>query len=102
MTFNGGKAYHGIATTDGRLTGATDTDYFYFFCPACGGRHVMRVLDYEVRQQGPVAQYPDERPAQAKDFILAFKLYCPKCKLTDFVKIGNVGWQGGELPAGAP
>jgi hypothetical protein len=24
-------------------------------------------------------------------------LHCEKCDLTDFVKIGNVGWQGGEF-----
>jgi predicted RNA-binding Zn-ribbon protein involved in translation (DUF1610 family) len=93
MEFNGSKAI-----ADGRLVGTTDTDYFYFFCPQCGDRHVMRVLDYDVRHEGPVQAYPDVSPQQVRDFILVFKLYCPNCKLTDFVKIGNTGWQGGRLP----
>jgi hypothetical protein len=83
---------------NGKLTGTTDSDNFYFFCPACGDRHIMRILDCGLIHEGPVAQYPDERPKQAKDFVIALKLYCPDCKLTDFVKLGNVGWQGGELP----
>ncbi len=59
----------------------------------------MRILEYGVHHEGPGGeQYPDERPRQAQDFILVFKLFCPKCKLTDFVKVGNVGWQGGQLP----
>lgn len=99
MAFNGGGAYHGSeAVTGGRLTGMTDTDYFYFFCPCCADRQVMRVLDYDVRREGPVVAYPDEQPRQARDFTLAFKLHCPNCKLTDFVKISNTGWQGGRLP----
>jgi len=81
------------------FTGATDTDYFYFFCPRCADRHIMRVLDYEVRESGPGGQaYRDERPKQIKDVTLAFSLYCPECKLASSVKISNTGRQGGQLP----
>ena len=100
MQFNKGKPYHGSEEDSrGRLTGTTDTDHFYFFCPRCQDRHIMRILEYGVHLEGPGGQfYPDERPRQPQDFILVFKLFCPKCKLTDFVKVGNVGWQGRQLP----
>jgi hypothetical protein len=100
MTFNKGKPYHGQQVADGRLVGTTDTDYFYFFCPRCQDRTIMRVLDYasHIEETAGGTRYPEERPRQERDFVLAFKLYCPSCKLTDFVKIGNVGWQGGLLP----
>ncbi len=100
MTFNSGKPYHSSdAITDGKLTGSTDTDRFYFLCPKCDDRHVMRILDHmyhEVPSQ--VSAYPNERPKQVEDFVLVFKIYCPACQITDFVKIGNTGWQGGCLP----
>ncbi len=39
MKFNNGKPYHGSeAISCGRLTGTTDNDYFYFFCPRCQDR----------------------------------------------------------------
>jgi predicted RNA-binding Zn-ribbon protein involved in translation (DUF1610 family) len=99
MTFNGGKPYHGSeAVSGGRLTGTTDTDYFYFFCPRCGDRHIMRVLDYHVQCEGQLKAYPDEKPKQARDFNIVLQLHCPNCKLTDFVKISNTGWQKGRLP----
>ena len=99
MAFNNGKPYHGNHVSKGRLKGTTDTDYFYFFCPQCDGRQIMRVLDYGVHgdEKPGGTDYPDERPKQARDFTLAFKLYCPRCALTDFVKIGNTGWQGGQF-----
>jgi hypothetical protein len=101
MKFNKGKLYHGSdAITQGKLTGTTDnTDYFYFFCPQCDDRHIMRILDHTYRD-GPVAvaAYPNVRPRQVEDFVLVFKLYCPACKMTDFVKMGNTGWQEGRLP----
>ena len=37
----------------------------------------------------------DLNPKAERGFIIAFKLYCPKCGLMDFVKVGNMGWQGG-------
>jgi hypothetical protein len=100
MAFNKGKPFHGSENVaGGKLVGTTDTDYFYFFCPKCPPRQVMRVLEHGLRHEGPGGKsYPDERPKQAADFVLAFKLYCPSCKLTDFVKVSNIGWQGGTLP----
>ncbi|HVA11855.1 MAG TPA: hypothetical protein VNF99_01265 [Stellaceae bacterium] len=100
MAFNNGKPYHGSSTVQGgKLTGTTDTDYFYFYCPNCQDNHVMRILDYAShgKEEAGGANYPDVRPKQARDFVLVFKLYCPTCKLTDFVKIGNTGWQGGRV-----
>lgn len=95
--FNNGKAYHGSeSVTNGRLTGSTDTDYFYFFCPKCPDKHIMRVLDYGVRADEAENPYNSEFTKKAKrGFTLAFELYCEKCKLKDFVKISNTGWQGG-------
>jgi hypothetical protein len=98
--FNGGKSYHGSsAVQEGRLRGATDTDHFYFFCPSCPGQEIMRVLDYEVRQEQPENKYTDIKPKAAKGFTLAFKIHCQRCGKTDFTKIGNFGWQGGQHAA---
>jgi hypothetical protein len=83
----------------GRLTGTTDTDYFYFFCPEGSDRHILRILDYDIRKHGPVEYNPEAKPKQARDFVLAFKLYCPSCKFKGVVKLSNIGWQGGRLPA---
>jgi ribosomal protein S27AE len=97
--FNGGKAYHGSeAVQEGRLRGATDTDYFYFFCPRCPDDEMLRVLDYEVRADGKENPYNEQlgRPKAARGFILAFKLHCQRCGFTDFTKVGNLGWQGGK------
>tara|TARA_R110000787_G_scaffold281471_1_gene392818 strand:+ start:1338 stop:1682 length:345 start_codon:yes stop_codon:yes gene_type:complete len=96
-TFNNGKSYHGSeAAMNGGLTGSTDTDYFYFFCPKCPDRHIMRILEYGVREETPDNPYNAELEKKAKNgFTLAFKLYCENCKHTDFVKISNTGWQVG-------
>jgi hypothetical protein len=98
-SFNQGKPYHGSdAVCAGKLQGATDTDYFYFFCSRCEGKHIVRLLDYEVRHEQAGNPYNDQLKSTApKSFILAFKLHCEKCDLTDFVKIGNLGLQGGEF-----
>ena len=56
----------------------------------------MRILDYEVRRElaeNPANEVLEKRAAKA--FILAFKLYCENCKHEDFVKIDNIGLQGG-------
>jgi hypothetical protein len=94
---NNGKPAHGsCAVEHGKLEGATDTDYFYFFCPKCPDRFIMRLLDYEVRDQlgeHPYAEQTTKRAAKA--FRIVLKLYCENCKLQDFVKIRNTGWQGG-------
>lgn len=76
MAFNDGEAYHGSSkVAAGRLTDTTDTDYFYFFCPDCNDRQVMRVLDYDVRLEAPGGEhYPDETPKQVRDFI--FRCNC--------------------------
>lgn len=102
--FNQGKAYHGSSSvTDGKLQGATDTDYFYFFCPECDGKQIMRVLDYEVRQEQPNNPYNDKTKSKAvKGFTLAFKIHCEKCELTDFVKVSNLGRQGDSFDAKRP
>jgi hypothetical protein len=97
--FNNGKPYHGSdAVEGGKLQGATGrTDYYFFFCPNCPDRHIMRILDYEVRRELP--ENPCNKVFQekaSKAFILAFKLYCENCKHTDFVKIDNIGLQGGK------
>ncbi len=96
--FNKGKAYHGSESVmNGGLKGSTDTNYFYFFCPKCPDQEIMRVLDYEVRAEHPENPYNTElSPKASKGFTLAFKVYCQKCKHTDFVKISNMGWQGGK------
>ena len=95
--FNQGKPYHGSeAVTGGKLRGATDSDYFYFFCPQCPGNEIMRLLDYEIRHEQPDNPYNAElSPKAANGFVIAFKLHCLKCGLTDFVKVSNAGWQGG-------
>jgi hypothetical protein len=99
IKFNRGMAHHGSsAVKDGKLQGATDTDYFYFFCPACEGKQIMRLLDYEVRQDTSENQYNEGLKSKAvKGFTIAFKLYCEKCNLSDFVKVSNLGWQCGDF-----
>jgi len=96
-SFNNGNPYHGsIAVEDGKLQGATDTDYFYFFCPKCPDKRIMRILDYETRNQEDENPYNTEFKKKAKKgFTLALQLYCEKCKHMDFVKISNMGWQEG-------
>lgn len=99
--FNRGKPYHGSsAITNGKLQGSTDTDYFYFFCPNCDGKQIMRLLDYEIRQEQLENPYNGKLKSKAvRGFTVAFKLHCEKCKLTDFVKVSNLGWQGGDYKA---
>ena len=96
--FNDGNAFHGsAAVSGGRLSGTTDTDYFYFLCPTCRESQILQVLDFSVMEDGPVKEYEEHRPKAKRDFRLAFELWCPKCKLHDFVKVSNIGWQGGRL-----
>lgn len=98
--FNDGKPYHGSADVEeGKLEGSTaETDYFYFFCPKCPERHILRILDYCVHAESPDHPYEDKVTKKAKlGFTLAFQLYCERCKFTDFVKISNTGWQGGTI-----
>ncbi|MBU1180319.1 hypothetical protein KJ885_05225 [Patescibacteria group bacterium] len=90
--FNNGKPYHGSdKVKGGKLKGATDTDYFYFFCPKCPDQEIMETLEWgDHRLNG------DGVPSTNREFTIVFKLHCKKCKLTDFVKIGNGGWKGGQ------
>lgn len=80
----------------GGLTGATDTDYFYFFCPKCPDKQIMRILKYEVREETKENRYNSEFKKKAESgFIIAFTLFCEKCQHDDITKISNVGWQSG-------
>jgi hypothetical protein len=100
--FNNGQPYHGVQTVGGKLKGSTDTDYFYFFCPTCGEDNIMQILDFVVRDDGPVKYAPELRGRAKRDFTLAFQLLCPACGLEDFVKISNTGWQKGKLRNSLP
>jgi len=97
--FNNGKPYHGSdEIMRGKLTGATDTDWFYFFCPRCPDKQILQLLDRHVIIDGPVEHMKEQRPKAKRDFRIVFQLYCPSCNLEDFVKVSNLGWQGGKLP----
>lgn len=99
--FNKGRPFHGSnKISNGKLTGMTDTDYFYFFCPRCADTHILQILDYTFIKDGSVEYAKEDRPKTNRDFIIAFELYCPKCKLHDFVKLSNIGGQGGKLKDG--
>jgi predicted RNA-binding Zn-ribbon protein involved in translation (DUF1610 family) len=97
--FNNGKVYHGSRKiTDGKLMGATDcSDYFYFFCPNCPESEIMRILEFGEHAKEPTNEYNADCKSTAKyGFTLVFKVYCEKCGFSDFVKISNIGWQGGK------
>ena len=99
--FNQGRPFHGSENVmGGKLMGSTDTDYFYFFCPKCRNTQILQILDFGIIKDGPVERYKKERKKAKRDFTIAFKLYCPECKLEDFVKISNIGWAGGKLKNG--
>ena len=91
-TFNGGKPYHGSEdVTGGKLRGQTDSDYFYFLCPHCADNTVLQILDFTVREDGPVRYAPENRPKAKRDFTIVLKLWCRTCHLEDFVKAGRAG-----------
>lgn len=98
--FNRGRPYHGSsAVMEDKLKGGTDTDYFYFFCPRCNDRHIMRPLDYAIHVETADNEYNDKTKSKApKGFTLVFHLHCEKCDLEDFIKISNLGLQSGQLP----
>jgi hypothetical protein len=96
--FNNGKPYHGSeAVEGGKLRGATDTDYFYFFCPRCPDDQLLRILDFAVTRDEPDNRFNKElSPKAVRTFYIVFKIHCQNCGLTDFVKISNDGWQSGK------
>jgi len=89
------KSHGSAAVMDGKLTGTTDTDYFYFLCPLCGG--ILRILDYEFQKDGPVEYARSLRRNAKRDFTIAFEIYCEVCDFHDIVKVSNTGWQGGYM-----
>lgn len=92
------RSFHGsVNITNGKLTGTTDTDYFYFFCPKCRNDGILRILDFHIISEGAVELYKGLRPKAKKEFTIGFVLHCPECKLRDYVKISNTGSQGGKL-----
>ena len=87
--FNDGKIFHGSdAVQSGSLTGATDTDYFYFFCPTCPDNERVRLLDCTFVRSD--LDYDDAAGALKRSFILAFEFVCRKCGHHDFFKVANV------------
>ncbi len=93
--FDDGTPFHGSKNVrDGKLTGATDTDYFQFYCPECPGKQVLEKLNYKVMEDRPLDD-PEMRSwanpgHERRWFALAIELRCPGCGLRDCVKIGNI------------
>lgn len=79
------------------MRGTTDTDYFYFLCPICPDKQITRVLDYKITHETPAIRFKDLKPKAKRDFVISFELYCENCKHIDYVKVSNIGWQGGSI-----
>ena len=98
ITFNYGRPGHGSSDVEhGKLQGSTaETDHFYFFCPKCPDKYILRILDYsDIAEQGAHPHKERVTKKAKRTFALVFQLYCENCQFTDFVKISNAGWQGG-------
>lgn len=83
----------------GKLTGTTDTDYFYFLCPRCdgGGSEVMRILDIGTSDDYKFMK-DKGNPEIKTPFHFSFELFCDKCRLHTVVKLTNVnGLLGGSI-----
>ena len=92
----------------GKLTGKTDTDYFYFLCPECPDQQIMRVLDAiqkdeiesDLKQRilSKLESYNSAFKSNAKSHIaISFKIHCESCGHKDIVKIDNLGLQSGDI-----
>jgi len=92
-------SYHGSeAVKKGRLEGATDySDCFYFFCPKCPDRQIMRILEYTEHVKQKENEYNEQCKSKAKyGFTLVLKLHCENCGHSDLVRLSNIGWQKGK------
>ena len=85
----------------GKLKGQTSTDYFEFLCPCCDDGQVMYIVD-ALQNTGTKGHHESfkKRNEMLKEHSvkmrrclvhLSLKIYCPECKLTDIVKISNLG-----------
>src|SRR5206468_11755175 len=69
---------------EGKLTGATDTDYFHLNCPRCGPEEPERDLELLGVRDDTSWSHPNAR-------TVLVGLACPTCGLHDLVKIGCLG-----------
>jgi phage FluMu protein Com len=82
----------------GKLRGMTDgSEHFFFLCPRCADNTILQILDFEVMRDTPVTYDLQHRAKAKRDFKIAMKIHCLKCKLMDFVEISNDAWQGGKI-----
>lgn len=90
MAFNAGRPYHGSeAIAGGKLSGRTGkTDYFFFLCPKCNDGNVLRVLEFENRDDAP-SKNRGEKRRPSMNINLALHLHCTVCDFEDFIKIDN-------------
>jgi len=97
--FNDGRPYAGSEEVRrGRLRGMTDgSEHFFFLCPRCADNTMLQILDFAVKRDDPATYDLEHRPKAKRDFKIAMKIHCLKCKLVDFVEISNDAWQGGKI-----
>ncbi len=97
--FNGGQPYAASSEVKrGKLRGMTDgSEHFFFLCPRCADNTLLQISDFAVVRDGPPTYDLEDRPKAKRDFKLAIKVHCLKCRLVDFVEISNDAWQGGKI-----